>query len=228
METLHFYRSTREVFKASRDLMMRSLITMKGSSSFAGEDQKGVGARSRKTEHNIHCEVCKRVTYHFHHSDRPICTEHSDWPSKIMRSAHDKMKAGLMVLAVGPDANRDKTAYVPPMKREIDPRVERRLYELSLPDLNPEMFGDDFFGPSVNAKEPSPISGLNCSYCGCALEQRRATEGSGAVISRTVYEVQKVGAETIITEKVKRTVPKVLACPNCCLLPNKIKFPDFD
>lgn len=68
---------------------------------------------------------------------------------------------------------------------------------------------------------------LNCSFCGAVVSNAQATRGTakapGMINLIRVDEVRR----TFEDRKVPKA-EKVIACPNCSLKVERVKFPDFD
>lgn len=216
-----FFKNRREAFKAAREIALRATMpTLSKEGKFAGEDQKGVGAKGSKAKHYLHCVVCNRVTFHFLHSDKPTCTEHSDWPSKIQAQAQLHRTQGVKI-PTGPDHN-EKAVYIPPMKRGINLKVERRLYEMSLPEIEinlPELDGG--FDPKDGK--------IRCSFCHNVVDEKDATFAREKPRKLILQDVVKIDGRLELVEEVTHVSNKIIACPDCSLaVVGKVKWPEVD
>jgi hypothetical protein len=210
---LFFFRNTAEVhqfarwlFKRDRDAAQRAAMPKTSGSNFTGENQKGVGAKNVKATHNQLCTICGRVTFHFLHSERPICSEHSSWPNPLQLSAHKLRMAGKATIKTGPDSDKNKSGPIPPMVRELTTKSMGTLFR-----------GTAILSRLGIAPLPEQPKGLRCSYCHKVVEESAATHATGRLRRKIENVIVTVNGERTIEERIKTSVDRIVSCPDCVL-----------
>lgn len=134
---------------------------------------------------------------------------------RALLASHESPYAHITNGGASPDLNELKGLARPKKDRSESQTMslEAKWQSGYDPDQERVTLEDVDLGPS----EPKDPSKFTCSFCKCPVDQINATHGKGRLNKVDRSEVLEIDGKRVLRERTVYFVPKIVACPACCL-----------